>query len=377
MDRLRNGLNNQAIGIFPLLLAMFVHNYTSYMTAFIWGISFCLVGIILYYVIWRDKVYQFLLLPTTVTLVLFSTCFLFNIKGSLSQFAPLIAEIFFVVVLAIYGFTRRSVLRHIRNSNMPAFKRTYVRNTLNESYFVAQIIQNLYTLHVFFIFIYSNLPDSIRHEGLEAFLYNHLGWLIGLLVIIYSQIRTFMLNGNLKKEVWLPVLNDKGRVIGSMARSVSRSSDRKFFHPIVRVAVIYNGMLYLVKRNSDEYVSPDLLDYPLHKYVLFRDKIEDTLEEVIAPLNKDKLVTPRFLIRYTFENDVAKHLVSLYAVCVNSEDQLTRFAGGKLWTANQIEDNIGAGIYSEYFEKEFPYLQNTVLLAESICNCNGQITSVS
>ena len=39
--------------------------------------------------------------------------------------------------------------------------------------------------------------------------------------------------------------------------------------------------------------------------------------------------------------------------------------GGKLWTGKQIEENMGKGLFSEYFEQEFNYLQNTVLLAEN------------
>ena len=62
-----------------------------------------------------------------------------------------------------------------------------------------------------------------------------------------------------------------------------------------------------------------------------------------------------------------KHLVSLYALCLHSEEQLKRLVGhkGKLWTIKQVEENKGSGLFSEYFEKEFPYLRSTVLLAES------------
>lgn len=64
-----------------------------------------------------------------------------------------------------------------------------------------------------------------------------------------------------------------------------------------------------------------------------------------------------------------KHFIHLHVVCVRSEEELGQFglSGGKLWTSKQIEENLGSGIFSEYFEQEFPYLQNTVLLAENIC----------
>lgn len=43
-----------------------------------------------------------------------------------------------------------------------------------------------------------------------------------------------------------------------------------------------------------------------------------------------------------------------------------KYPRGKLWTTKQIEDNLNSGIFSEYFNEEFAYLQNTVLLAENL-----------
>lgn len=132
-----------------------------------------------------------------------------------------------------------------------------LRTTLNEFYFLAQLVQNLYTLHLFIILLYSILPETMQNMRTERFLYRELGLVIGVLVIVYEQIRLSLMQGSLKKEMWVPVLNDNGKVIGCIARSVSRSLPKKYYHPIVRIAVVYNGMLYLVRRSKDEFVSPD------------------------------------------------------------------------------------------------------------------------
>jgi len=161
-------------------------------------------------------------------------------------------------------------------------------------------------------------------------------------------------------------------VIGSMAQSVSETSNLKYFHPIVRVVVLYKGMLYLVKNGKQARVSPDHLDYPFSKYVIFRHSIEGTVRDAIGSLSLDKSILPHFLLRYTFENDKIKTLVSLYAIRLETEEQLQHCKSGKLWTAKQIEDNLDANIFSEYFVKEFPYLQNTILLAESITQGDNQ-----
>ena len=82
---------------------------------------------------------------------------------------------------------------------------------MNEFYFLAQLVQNLYTLHLFIILLYSILPETMQNMRTERFLYRELGLVIGVLVIVYEQIRLSLMQGSLKKEMWLPVLNDNGR----------------------------------------------------------------------------------------------------------------------------------------------------------------------
>lgn len=383
MNKLKRALNNQALGILPLLLAIFLDVYfLSYIMSLIVGLAACLISIFFFLRPKKGKYFQFLLVPTLITLLLYCIFLFINLKPILYNNSPIVAETLLVVVLAFAGFTRKTVLFRVRNSTLPSYRRTMIRTTLDEAYFMGQVIQNLFTLHLFAILLYTHLPESTKNLAVENFIYKHLGLLIGLLAIIYGQLRMQVMHGALKKETWLPVLNDKGRVVGSMAHSVSRSSSQKYFHPIVRVAAIYNGMLYLTKRASDEYVSPELLDHPFHKYVIFRHSIEGTVKDAIGKLGEDKSIKPRFMIRYTFEDDKVKHLVSLYVISLRTEEQLKHLTGGKLWTSNQIQENMNSNIFSEYFEKEFPYLQNTILLAESVCcgdtpllTSNGQLLS--
>ena len=49
MNRVKKGLDNQAIGLLPLLLFMFLDNYFSYLLSFIIGVTFCFVCIFLFY----------------------------------------------------------------------------------------------------------------------------------------------------------------------------------------------------------------------------------------------------------------------------------------------------------------------------------------
>lgn len=369
MNRVRKKMQNQAIGLLPLLLFMFLDNFFSYKLSFIIAVLFCMVSVLLYRMLSKDKVYQFLLLPASATMILYAVFILLRLDPVLFVYSPILTEVILVVVLAVIGFFKRKVLRALRNSEAAPYQKTMMRTALNEFYFLIQIIQSVYTLHLFSILFFTMLPEDMQNTRVEHFLYRELGLILGIAIIAYEQIRLSMMKGSLKKEMWLPVLNDNGKVVGCMARSVSRTVTKKYFHPIVRVAVIYNGMLYLTKRSKGEFVSPDTLDYPFHKYVIFRHSIENTVKDAIGNLANEKDISPRFLIRYTFEDEKVKHQVSLFVVCLRGEEQFDKIRdlNGKLWTGKQIEDNMGKGVFSGYFENEYPYLKNTILFAENYC----------
>ena len=132
-------------------------------------------------------------------------------------------------------------------------------------------------------------------------------------------------------------------------------------------------MLYLAKRSEYAYVSASLIDYPFYRYVLFRQSIESAAQQAIEKLKTlTGKISPKLLIRYTFENEKIKHQVSLFIIRISDENVLEQYKeiqDGKLWSIQQIEENLGKGIFSIYFEHEFSYLKNTVLLAENLCHC--------
>lgn len=186
MNRVKKGLDNQAIGLLPLLLFMFLDNYFSYLLSFIIGATFCFACISLFQVLSKGKVYQFMLLPSAGTLVLYSVFLCLKFEPVLFIYSPLITEVLLVVALAIVGFIRRTVVQRIRDSERPSFERTLLRTILNEFYFLVQLIQNLYTLHLLIILLYSILPETVQNIRTEHFLYRELGLVVGALVIVYE-----------------------------------------------------------------------------------------------------------------------------------------------------------------------------------------------
>lgn len=379
MNRIRKSWENQALGILPLLLFLLLDNYISYLHAYTISAIFCVLSMFVFHILRKNKIYSFMLLPSFLTLVLYAFFLIFmRVEEVLAVYTPLITEILFVIVLTGVKVVKKPLLHRVRDAQHPAYEKTHNLTMLNEFFFIAQLFRNLYILHLLGIAFYNILPEEMKDIRFNRFLYRDLGLIIGVVIIAYEQIRLLMLQGRLKKEMWLPVLNDKGTVIGCIAYSVSRLLPKKYYHPIVRVALIHKGMLYLAKRSEYAYVSASLIDYPFYRYVLFRQSIESAAQQAAEGLKElTGKIHPRLLIRYTFENERVKHQVSLFVICIQDEqiiEEYKKVQDGKLWSIQQIEENLGKGVFSVYFEREFSYLKNTILLAENLCLCGQEET---
>lgn len=377
MTRIRKSWENQALGIFPLLLFLLLDNYISYLQAYTVSAIFCVLSMFVFHILRKDKIYSFMLLPSFLTLILYAFFLIFmRVEEVLAVYTPLITEILLIIVLTVVKIVKKPLLHRVRDAQHPAYEKTHNLTMLNEFFFIAQLFRNLYILHLLGIAFYNILPEEMKDIRFNRFLYRDMGLIIGVAVIVYEQIRLLMVRGRLKKEMWLPVLNDKGSVIGCIAYSVSRLLPKKYYHPIVRIALVHKGMLYLAKRDEYAYVSASMIDYPFYRYVLFRQSIEAAAQEAVEGLKTlVGKIQPRLLIRYTFENERVKHQVSLFVICIQDEqviEQYKQVQDGKLWSIQQIEENLGKGIFSVYFEREFSYLKNTILLAENLCLCGEQ-----
>jgi hypothetical protein len=164
-----------------------------------------------------------------------------------------------------------------------------------------------------------------------------------------------------KQEKWLPVVDDAGNIIGRVAKSVSLEEPGKFQHPLIRVIVLCNGLMYLKVRGSDSVFEKGKVDHPFEIMIEFGKSIEETIEAVSKRISSD-CTGSRFIIKYRHENDEGKWQVLLYAIELTDENQLGAIdsCDGKLWTIKQIRENIGKSYFSNIFEGEIDFLSTIV-----------------
>ena len=194
----------------------------------------------------------------------------------------------------------------------------------------------------------------------------------GLLAVIMllESGRLYILDKKLHKEEWLPVVTESADVTGRVAKSFTKDMKNKYMHPVVRVALIYKGKIYLKERDQSRLMNPGMLDYPFEKYMQYNHEIDVSVHNSIVRECGNRHLPLRFLLKYTFENETTKRLIFLYVSDIDDEELFNSLPlrGGKLWTESQIEDNMGGNLFSECFELEFEYLKNTVLMAHRFRN---------
>ena len=70
MDHIRKGIENQAIGLIPLLLLMLLDNYLPYFLSFVLSIGLGFVCLVLFQFFRKRNSYYFLLIPVAITFLL-------------------------------------------------------------------------------------------------------------------------------------------------------------------------------------------------------------------------------------------------------------------------------------------------------------------
>lgn len=364
MNLLKKGIENQSLGLLPILLFMVLDNYFAYHLSFFIAMMFCILNLVVYKFLQQGWMFMYMLLPATATLVLYSLFMCLRLHPTLHTYSTLLVELILVCVLSAVLYYKKKAFRKLRGSAIPPLQKARMRTMLGEFYYVVPIIKGTYTIHLFVVIFCGILPGPAQSEMYVEFLLHALPVILGFCIIVYEHIRLLMLQDRLDKEAWFPVLSDDGRVIGRIAGSVSRSVAKKFYHPIVRVMVVYKGMLYLGKRAADSYVSPGKWDTPFYNNIQFKQTIEDAVHSLVSGLGQN-INAPRFLVRYTYESGYVKHLVSLFALSLddNQMKEMNTYKA-KFWTACQIDENLHSGIFSEYLTEEYDYLRNTIMLTE-------------
>ena len=159
-------------------------------------------------------------------------------------------------------------------------------------------------------------------------------------------------------EEWVPLVDDKGKVIGRATRKEVHSGPGKL-HPVVHLHIINSkGEIYLQKRSLKKETFPGKWDTSVGGHVDLGETIEQALlRETSEELNITG-IRPVPLAQYKWETDIESELVFSFTALYNANPVINKaeLDDGKFWTIQEIRKNLGTGIFTPNFENEFPVL---------------------
>ena len=354
----------QSAGLLPLFLVSLTNNYlteihTVKLALFIGLICLCVE--IFYRIFYR----RFLLMfgVSTLTLIQFASLkLLFYNSLFLISNTVFLGILLFINILIVRGLHRILFHRHSRDYSRK--DRMVMANIMHEFMYMSRLL--LYVLSFYLaVTIMFNTYSRNMYPDIYVFLNYRLNLILMMLYFVYECILIILLNKMLSKETWLPIINESLSVIGRVEKHESFRRGNCYLHPHLRVIIMCGNRIYLRPGQIKGSLSGLHLDTPVSedlRYGETPDKVlKIAMEKYISVENRN---SPRRILTSKFKTDIMNRVIMLYVLNVSDESYvINKPRGGKFWTSDQIDAELGKGVFSTCFEQEYEFLKNTILLA--------------
>ncbi|WP_353620728.1 NUDIX hydrolase [Gabonibacter chumensis] len=156
-------------------------------------------------------------------------------------------------------------------------------------------------------------------------------------------------------DEWLPLVNEKGEVIGKATRR-SCHSGSKLLHPVVHLHLINEkGDIFLQKRSMQKKLLPGMWDSAVGGHVAFGERIEEALKRETQEELGIEEFKARFLGSYIWESSRERELVFSFISTSHAPANIhnDEVDEGRYWTRQEIEQNLNREIFTPNFIHEY------------------------
>lgn len=174
----------------------------------------------------------------------------------------------------------------------------------------------------------------------------------------------------------LPIVDEAGKVIGSATRQKCHDGSL-ILHPVVHLHLLSDdGKLYLQLRPTWKTIQPGKWDTAVGGHIGYGEDVEDALHRETFEELGLRHICAKKVTEYTFRTNVDAEYVHVY-IGVSSDTVVPseETAGGRFWSFEEIEQNIGKGLFTPNFEDEYRMLRDNGDFDGFICNLTTDATS--
>ena len=157
-----------------------------------------------------------------------------------------------------------------------------------------------------------------------------------------------------KKELF-PAVDNDGNIVGTITRGEAHGGSMTL-HPVVHLHLFNSqGQLYLQQRPEWKDIQPGRWDTATGGHIDLGENVDTALKREVREELGVTDFTPERLGHYIFESKRERELVFVHRTTYDgpvnpNPDEL---AGGEFWDIDDINANMGKGVFTPNFESEF------------------------
>lgn len=290
-----------------------------------------------------------------LTVLFFCIPGLFDIwfgESALARLQPAIVETILCLFLGIFAFTRIDPMTNLpagfrQNLQLSDRQLNNIRKTIRILFYIlcghnaASYLSTLY------------LPPATAEFIGKPVLYLLLG---GFFLVLLGRNRYILYK--MKKEEWLPLVDEQGKIVGKAPRSRCHSGS-KLLHPVVHLHILNDRhSLFLQKRSMKKDLLPGMWDTAVGGHIGLGEQVGEALKrEAFEELGITDFEA-RFLGNYIWESERERELVFSF-LCIRYDrihidnDEVDE---GRFWSPREIEAGIGQNLFTPNFIHEYRLL---------------------
>jgi len=347
------------IELLKKLLPGFIPLFVFIVADEIWGTKiglFVAVGVGVAEMLWvgfkERRFDKFILFDTLLLIVLGAVSILLD-NDIFFKLKPGLIELILVAVLAVSAFSSVNIIglmgqRYLKDTQFNEAQMLQMRKSLKNLFYIFAA----HTLLVFYsTFFMSKTAWAFISGGLFYILFG-----VYFLIELYRQKRK---QKQLSNEEWVPLVDEQGRITGQAPRSQVHNGS-KLLHPVVHLHVInHNKAILIQKRSMSKQIQPGKWDTAVGGHISVGETLEQALKK--EAFEEIGLVdfSAKMIKTYKWESEVEAELVYVFVThdYKNFKVHSDEVEEARFWTKNQIENNLGKGVFTPNFELEFGILK--------------------
>jgi len=363
--RIRESFFNPLLHFIPLLLFLVIDDVLGSSIS-LSIIYFVVVAILVYSYFYYRNLYTYIGLSYLISAGIISVIIFFPKQYLHQSFVPIISEYIVMLSFLTILLLRRHITKFV-SKRTP--RQLAMANNLNEHFRIAWMLTILFFVYVnttLFINVFYSSNINVIEFIREAY------FVILCSIILYEIIRVSIIRIKLLKEIWLPIVNENGHVIGSVQEMESINSENNFLHPVIRVFLLNDGKVFLQQHSKTDPSEPHIWDIALSNHVRLNETVEECIERTSLEDYNISDIKPLFLSKHIRCTKEENQFVYLFIICKMDIQSINtnKIENVKWWTISQIQSNLGTGIFSSSFENEFEVLKRSGFVDNGSYNCS-------